>query len=277
MLSALPMTFSQQPPVFRFPLLTFPLFILLASTPISAQTVVTPANSEQLPPVPTSSGSYITNSVNNTASPQNYDFQAPNYNNQVIQQSQPTTQYQYSQNNERYLVIVNSNSREVLQQVRQVEPRAYFRSVQGGSVIQAGTFTRIANVQNRLRELANYRIGGVRVFNLANGQELGYGSSSNNSNGNSGNVNNNPNPNPNNSQRRYDYYYVAIPGNPNELITIEDKIRRNIGQVVGIARRNQPRGTHIAVGPFSQRLQAEQWNNYLQNMGFDNSRVYYGK
>jgi hypothetical protein len=265
MLSALTRTFSLPSSVIRLPLLTLPLSILLASSPISAQTPVTPRTFEQLPPVPTTSGGYVTNGVNdNTASPQSYDFQAPNYNqsNQVVQ------------NNERYLVVVNSNSPQVLQQVRQIEPTAYFRSVPGGSVIQAGTFTRMTNVQNRLRELANYRIADVRVFNAVNGQELRYAS------GGSGVVNNpnNPNnPNPSSSQRRYDYYYVAIPGNPNELITIENKIRSNIGQVVGVNRRSEPRGTHIAVGPFSQRLQAEQWNNYLQNMGFDNSRVYYGK
>jgi hypothetical protein len=267
MLSALPIHFFQQTLVIRFPLRTLPLFILLASSPISAQTV-TPGGFEQLPPVPVSSGGYVTNSTNS------YDFQAPNYNQTTP--AQPTNQYQYSQNNERYLVIVNSNSPQVLQQVRQIEPTAYFRAVQGGSVIQAGTFTRITNVQNRLRQLADNRIGGVRVFNLANGQEMTYASGGNINNGGG---NNNPNNNPNNEQRRSDYYYVAIPGNPNELITIEEKIRRNsnIGQVVRIIRRNEPRGTHIAVGPFSQRLQAEQWNNYLQNMGFDNSRVYYGK
>jgi hypothetical protein len=265
MLSALTVRFLQQ---------TFPLFILLASSPISAQTT-TPVGYEQLPPVPVSAGSYVTNNVNNT-----YDFQAPNYNNQNNQPipAQPTTQYQYSQNNERYLVIVSSNSPQVLQQVRQIEPTAYFRAVQGGSVIQAGTFTRITNVQNRIRQLANNNIGGVRVFNLANGQEMTYASGGNISNGGGNNPNYNPNYNPNPEQKHYDSYYVAIPGNPNELITIEDKIRRsNIGQVVRINRRNEPRGTHIAVGPFSQRLQAEQWNNYLQNMGFDNARVYYGK
>ncbi|AFY99850.1 hypothetical protein [Calothrix sp. PCC 6303] len=265
MLSALPTRFLQQILVIKLSLRTLPLFLLLTSSPISAQTV-TPGGFEQLPPVPVSPGGYVTNSTNT------YDFRAPNYN-QATPPAQPTTQYQYSQNNERYLVIVNSNSPQVLQQVRQIEPTAYFRAVQGGSVIQAGTFTRITNVQNRLRQLADNRIGGVRVFNLANGQEMNYASGGNINNGGG----NNPNPNPNYEQRRSDYYYVAIPGNPNELITIENKIRGNIGQVVGVIRRNEPRGTHIAVGPFSQRLQAEQWNNYLQNMGFDNSRVYYGK
>jgi hypothetical protein len=260
MLSALPRTF-----LLPFSVASLPLFILLALSPISAQTPVTPGTFEQLPPVPTTSGGYVVNGANNnTTNSPSYDFQAPNYNqnnqnNQVIQQ-----------NNERYLVIVNSNSPQVLQQVRQVEPTAYFRTVSGGAVIQAGTFTRMTNVQNRLRELANYRIADVRVFNAVNGQEIRYASG-----GTGGNNPNNPNPSV--SQRRYDYYYVAIPGNPNELITIENKIRSNIGQVVGVNRRSEPRGTHIAVGPFSQRLQAEQWNNYLQNMGFDNARVYYGK
>jgi len=69
----------------------------------------------------------------------------------------------------------------------------------------------------------------------------------------------------------------VIPGRSQDLPIIEDKIRRNIGQSAAILQRNQPLGSHIAVGRFTQRTQAEQWNSYLRNLGFGNARVYYGK
>ncbi|MFH7024431.1 MAG: SPOR domain-containing protein [Heteroscytonema crispum UTEX LB 1556] len=171
-----------------------------------------------------------------------------------------------NQNQERYLVFVDSNNYQVLEQVRLVEPRAYIRQIQGRSIIQVGVFSKAANAQQRLNQLTSSGINGARAVSLSGGQPT------------PNNPNNSYNPNPGNPRREEsNYYYVAIPANSGELASIQDKIRRNLGQSTGVIARNHPLGSHVAVGPFAQRLQAEQWNSYLRNLGFGNARVYYGK
>jgi hypothetical protein len=219
--------------------------------------------------------------INQQALPQLQPAQQFDYNSQTTNQTTPSYQYQYdyqnqyqyqnNQNYERYLVFIDNSNSRLLQEVRRIEPTAYSRQFQGRSVIQAGVFSKPGNAQQRIRELADNGINGARIISYANGQEI---------------PNNYPDRNfpdrnfpdrgysPNN---RSNYYYVAIPARSQDLPMIEDKIRRNIGQSAAILQRSQPRGSHIAVGPFTQRAQAEQWNSYLRNLGFGNARVYYGK
>lgn len=208
---------------------------------------LTPSAQEQLPPLPTDPQGYTTPQVNTTTPESVIEYRAEPFN-------------QNNQNLERYLVYVDSNNFQLLQQVRSIEPGAYIRQFQGRSIIQLGVFGRQSNAQERVRQLQSYGINGARVVSLSDGQGI-------------------PNsPDRDDSRReRSNYYYVAIPANLQDLPLIQDRIRRNIGQNTGVVARNNPRGSHVAVGPFTERSQAEQWNSYLRNLGFGNARVYYGR
>jgi hypothetical protein len=198
---------------------------------------------------------------------QDYQFQ------QNFQQpSQPTQFSQYNQNFERYLVYVDGSDFQTLQAIRQIEPSAYIRQYQGRSVIQSGVFNRVSNAQQRVNELQSRGIYNARILSFANGQEINPGNPG--FIGNRNPINNRP------ASR----YYVAIPTTAEQLPAIAAQIRQNIagftqglGQSGGVLERTQPRGPHVAVGPFRERFQAEEWNRYLRKLGYSNARVYYGK
>ncbi|MCC5621343.1 hypothetical protein [Nostoc sp. CHAB 5715] len=206
------------------------------------------------------------------------DFQPsqPVQNNQFepnFQPSQPPQFSQYNQNFERYLVYVDGSDFQTLQAIRQIEPSAYIRQYQGRNVIQSGVFNRVSNAQQRVNELQSRGIYNARIISFANGQEIYVG------NGNFGGDRNNINP-PKQASR----YYVVIPTTQEQLPAIAEQIRQNLtrfsqdlGRSGGVLERTQPRGPHVAVGPFSDRFQAGEWNKYLRNIGYKNARVYYGK
>ncbi|BAZ07164.1 SPOR domain-containing protein [Calothrix sp. NIES-3974] len=202
-----------------------------------------PASGERLPELPQNAVEFVT--------PQT------NYN-QTINQT-PTGVSRQPQ----YWVIVNSSEPQLLMATKQIEPTAYFRSIQGRTIIQAGVFSTSVNADTRARQLVFMGIPAVQVINSQTGQIISY---------NPGNPNP-PRPQPQPSQA----YFVVIPGGREELPGIENKIRQNIGQNLNIMRRHQPRGWHVAVGPFRDRYEAEQWHRNLKNLGFGNARVYYGR
>ncbi|MHC5861125.1 hypothetical protein [Nostoc sp.] len=198
---------------------------------------------------------------------QDYQYQ------QNFQPSQPAQFSQYGQNFERYLVYVDGSDFQTLQAIRQIEPSAYIRNYQGRSVIQSGVFNRVSNAQQRVNELQSRGIYNARIISFTNGQEI--------DGGNRGFLRDPSNINANRSVSRY---YVAIPTTPEQLAAIAAQIRQNIAQFSqglgrsgGVLERTQPRGPHVAVGPFPDRYQAEEWNKYLRNIGYVNARVYYGK
>jgi hypothetical protein len=192
------------------------------------------------------------------------------------QPSQPSNYSQYNQNFERYLVYVDASDFQTLQQIRQFEPSAYIREYQGRRVIQSGVFSRVSNAQQRVNELQSRGIYGARIMSSGNGQEINSFNGSNrgfNSDRPYANV-----------PKQVSRYYVAIPTTSEKLSGVAQEIRQNLaqfsqnlGQNGGVLERTQPRGPHVAVGPFVERLQAEEWNKYLRRLGYRDARVYYGK
>ncbi|MEH2236658.1 hypothetical protein [Nostoc sp.] len=207
---------------------------------------------------------------------QNFQPSQPVQNNQLepnFQPSQPAQFSQYNQNFERYLVYVDGSDFQTLQAIRQIEPSAYIRQFQGRNVIQSGVFNRVSNAQQRVSQLQSRGISNARIISFANGQEI--------NGGNTGFVGDRSNIS---ATRPVSRYYVAIPTTSEQLPAIAAQIRQNIarfsqdlGRSGGVLERKQPRGPHVAVGPFPDRFQAEEWNKYLRNIGYRNARVYYGK
>jgi hypothetical protein len=187
------------------------------------------------------------------------------------QQVQPGELNQYNRNFERYFVYVDSSDFQVLQQVQQVESNAYIRNYNGRNVIQSGVFHQQSNAEIRVRELELNGVLGAKIVNSANieikpnnsGQQTAYDNNQNNPN--------------NYQQEARKSYYIVIPSHPNNLRSFGTEIRQKISANINVFMRTQPRGAHIAIGPFSDKSEAEIWNSYFQNSGYGNARVYYGK
>ncbi|MEH2057488.1 MAG: hypothetical protein V7K97_15260 [Nostoc sp.] len=264
------------------------LVLITESTPAQAQihnskVLLAQQTGETLPPPPipfeqqSSPQLQPVEPVQNNQLEQNFQPSQPLQNNQFqpnFQPSQPPQFSQYNQNFERYLVYVDGSDSQTLQQIRQIEPSAYIRQYQGRNVIQSGVFNRVSNAQQRVSELQSRGIYNARIISFGNGQEIDAG----NSRGFVGDRNNII------ATRSVSRYYVAIPTTSEQLSAIAAQIRQNIAQFSqglgrsgGVLERTQPRGPHVAVGPFADRFQAEEWNKYLRNLGYANARVYYGK
>ncbi|MCE2718958.1 MAG: hypothetical protein ACK6A9_03975 [Dolichospermum sp.] len=183
--------------------------------------------------------------------PKNSQFLA-----QRTQQVQPGELNQYNRNFERYFVYVDSSDFQVLQRVKQVESNAYIRNYNGRNVIQSGVFHKESNAQIRVRELELNGVFGAKIVNAANLEVI---------------------PNNPNQQKERKYYYIVIPSHHNNLRSFGREIRQKISANINVFMRTQPRGPHIAIGPFSDKSEAEIWNSYFQNSGYGNARVYYGK
>jgi hypothetical protein len=187
------------------------------------------------------------------------------------QQVQPGELNQYNRNFERYFVYVDSSDFQVLQRVQQVEGNAYIRNYNGRNVIQSGVFHQQSNAEIRVRELELNGVLGAKIVNSANieikpnnsGQQTAYDNNQNNPN--------------NYQQEARKSYYIVIPSHPNNLRSFGTEIRQKISANINVFMRTQPRGAHIAIGPFSDKSEAEIWNSYFQNSGYGNARVYYGK
>ncbi len=276
-----------KPNIRLFPLLVGGWLMLIPdSTPVQAQiynskVLLAQQAGEILPPPPIiplgQQPSPQLQPLQNNQLEQDFQPSQPLQNNQLEQNFQPSQPAQFSQssqNFERYLVYVDGSDFQTLQKIRRIEPSAYIRQYQGRNVIQSGVFNRVSNAQQRVSELQSRGIYSARIISFANGQEIGLGNR-----GFVGDRNNNIS-----ATRPVSRYYVAIPTTSEQLPAIAAQIRQDIarfsqdlGRSGAVLERTQPRGPHVAVGPFSDRFQAEEWNKYLRNKGYANARVYYGK
>lgn len=189
------------------------------------------------PPPPTNSKQEQFSTASFT--PREIEFEAPNA-------SPPKA------NLESYLVYVDAASLPTLQQVRQLEPKAFVRQYNGHSVIQTGIFSKTANAQQQAKALQARGIE-ARIVSLATGEESNFDENSKS-------------------------YFVVIPGSREDLPAIEKSVKQlKLDSPVNISQKEQPRGLHVRVGPFAERSQAEQLNRYMLNSGLKNARVYFGR
>lgn len=230
--------------------LLFPSLAVTYSTSITAQPLPPPPVLFDNTPTPPSSLPTLDSplpppfpSPNAPVNPREYNFQAPLSPTRIP-----------PRNSRLYRVDVNGDNNSLLSQVQRIAPDAYIRSGEG--VIQAGVFSERDNAEARVREL---RAQGIRAqvttFNSGSGggrpQRPQTGDRSNG-------------------------YFVIIPGSEDDLPGIARRVVR-----LGIRRsvvtpRDSRLGSHVAVGPFAERGEAERWNSYIRSEGMD-SRVYYDR
>ena len=153
----------------------------------------------------------------------------------------------------RYVVYIPTNNPIVLAQVRLIEPEAFIKELDGRTVIQAGMFVNNSNAYRRARELE--RLVGIRsaigtieplspaIATAAAGPAASLGMA-------------NP-------------YFVVIPGNPNDFSRITSQLTTAGIAPQEISVRTVPFGPHLAIGPFPNRITAQQESGYIRNFGID--------
>ncbi|PIG94104.1 SPOR domain-containing protein [Gloeocapsopsis sp. IPPAS B-1203] len=219
-------------------------FVTAIEVASSQDIFIAEAVSDRLPPPP-QTPDVAQQSPSSIFVPREFDFQAPSSNT-------PPTVNTPSSGNLSYLVYVDDASSPTLEQVKQLEPQAFVRQYNGRAVVQAGAFEQNSNAEQRAQEL---RSAGVvaRIANLNTGTDTAFTGDSRT-------------------------YYVVIPDRRESLPAIADQIRQlQQNAVIDVSQRTQPRGSHVRVGPFSNRALAEQWNQFFLNSGLSNARVYYGR
>ena len=152
-----------------------------------------------------------------------------------------------------FRVFVESSSPVVLQQVRAIQPDAFIQTVQGRRVIQAGLFSDELKARQLISRLAAQdipaQITGRSPQSSQPGLETG-------------------------TQRGY---YAVVPGDRSEVQDYCDRaIRLGVSQAL-VQLRDRPRGLHLAVGPFTDRREAEQMVDYLRDRGSLDARLFYDR
>lgn len=204
--------------------------------PILAEALIAQTVVDTLPPPPPSL-SLANEPPSPSFTPREIDFQAP--------VATPAS------SNSNYLVYVNETNLVRLQQVQQLEPKAFVRQYNGRAVIQAGVFSKDSNAEELAKKLQSQGID-VRIVSLANGKEIDFEESKS--------------------------YFVVIPSSQEKLPLIAAQVRQlSIDIPVNISQKAQPRGSHVRVGPFSEQIQAERLNRHILDSGLKNARVYYGR
>ncbi|MGB7442725.1 MAG: hypothetical protein WA919_16800 [Coleofasciculaceae cyanobacterium] len=177
-----------------------------------------------------------------SSSRREFDFRAPN---QPIRDNSPISAPRL------YRVEVYGDNPLLLSQIKRVEPEAFVR--RGEGIIQAGMFADQYNAQSRLRTLEaqgfQARVTTVTVANRA-GRVVAEGL-----------ANNSP-------------YLVIIPGDSEDLPDTAAQVLQLGIRREAIEQKTSPRGSHLAIGPFAERREAERWSSYFRSVGMD-ARVHF--
>jgi hypothetical protein len=70
-------------------------------------------------------------------------------------------------------------------------------------------------------------------------------------------------------------FYVVIPTSAANLQTLSAQVIQLGTPGDRVQARTEPRGPHVAVGPFADRGLAEQWSDFYRSAGIGGSRVFY--
>ncbi|WP_254563342.1 hypothetical protein [Oscillatoria sp. HE19RPO] len=153
----------------------------------------------------------------------------------------------------RYVVYIPTNNPIVLAQVRLIEPEAFIKELDGKTVIQAGMFVNNSNAYRRARELEllvgiRSAIGTIEPISPAIASAVGP---------------------PAASLGISNPYFVIIPGNPNDFSRITTQLTTAGIAYQEISVRTVPFGPHLAIGPYPNRITAQQESGYIRNFGID--------
>lgn len=204
---------------------------------------------------------------------------------------------------QRYMVYVNGTSPLLLDQVRSVQPDAFRQQYNGRSVIQAGLYNSEQNAREQVQRLADFGIGAdVTPVQRAVNPSYSFASVPPPPNyvppssgsvpipvtavpDNSVEFGQAPNsalpPPPNstayagsNARASSSAYYVIVPSGHQTASVLRNQIV-DLGVTSSLVQtRTAPFGPHVAVGPFSNRGEANEWNQYLSGFGM-NARVHF--
>ncbi|QIZ71160.1 SPOR domain-containing protein [Oxynema aestuarii] len=170
----------------------------------------------------------------------------------------------------RYIVYIPRENDRVLQQVRLVEPEAFYTQYRGTTVIQVGVFENYGNAQRRSRELEFY---GVRSAIAT--EETSPPVASLPAPTTSTFAGSYPPPPPTftgtvpSTYGVSDPYFVIVPVDAREVdATVSQLVEAGI-PTQDITPRNSSLGTYLQLGPYPDRVTAQQESGYLQNFGFD--------
>jgi len=70
-------------------------------------------------------------------------------------------------------------------------------------------------------------------------------------------------------------FYVVIPTSSANLQSLSAQVVQLGTPADRVQMRTEPRGPHVAVGPFADRGLANQWNNFFRDAGLSSSRVFF--